>query len=131
MNFKQFRQARIVVAIFIGATVAIASTTENILLALAAVLIGVAFMILVRKRTKVILSDERTEKIAGTAARVTYAIHTAFIALLSLLLIMSGKSNGDAFTESVGTILSFVALLSVAIYAMSYKYFSKFYGDDK
>jgi len=131
MNFKQFKQARIIVGSFIAATVAIAVTTENILLALAAVLIGMIFMVLVRKRTKVILSDERTEKIAGTAARVTYAILTTFIALISLMLIMSGKKTGDAYTESVGTILSLTALLSVAIYAMSYKYFSKHYGDDQ
>ncbi|MDF1497007.1 MAG: DUF2178 domain-containing protein [Patescibacteria group bacterium] len=131
MNFKQFKLARIFVAMFIGATVAIASTTENTLLALAAVVIGMAFMILVRKRTKVILSDERTEKIAGTSARFTYAIHTTFIALLSLFLIINGKNTGDAFTESVGTVLSFTALLSVAIYALSYQYFNKFYGDDQ
>jgi len=131
MNLKQFKQARIIVGSFIAATVAIAVTTDNILLALAAVLIGMVFMVLVRKRTKAILSDERTEKIAGTAARVTYAILTSFVAFLSLFLIMSGKSGGDAFTESVGTILSYTVLLSVAIYAMSYKYFSKFYGDDQ
>lgn len=131
MNLKQFKVARIIVASFIATTVAIAVTTENILLALAAVLCGMIFMVLARKRTKAVLSDERTEKIAGLAARYTYAILTTFIAILSLFLIMSGQSNGDAFTESVGTILSFTALLSVALYAMSYKYLSKVYGDDK
>jgi uncharacterized membrane protein len=131
MNLKQFKQTRIIVGSFIAATVAIAVTTENILLALAAVLMGMVLIVLARKRTKAVLSDERTEKIAGLAARYTYAILTSFIALLSLFLIMSGKSSGDAFTESVGTILSFTALLSIAIFAMSLKYFNKLYGDDQ
>jgi len=130
MTLKQFKLARILVAFFIGATVAIASTTENIILAIAAVLIGMIFMVIVRKRTKAVLSDERTEKIAGASARMTDAILTSFLAVLSLFLIMSGKSDGDAFTESVGTVLSFTALLSVGIYALSYAYFNKYYGAD-
>ncbi|MBU2566925.1 DUF2178 domain-containing protein [Patescibacteria group bacterium] len=131
MNLKQFKITRIAIAFFIGATVAISTVTDNIILAFSAVLIGMIFMFMVRKRTKAVLSDERTEKIAGTAARVTYSILTTFIAFLGLFLIMSGQSSGEAFTESVGTILSFTALLSVAIYALSYKYFSKYYGDDQ
>ena len=130
MDYRQFKIARILVAFFIGATVAVAVTTENTLLALAAVLIGMVFMILVRKKTNIVLSDERTEKVSGTAARITYSILTTFIALLSLFLIMSGKSSGQAFTESVGNILSFTALLSVSIYALSYWYYNKKYGND-
>lgn len=130
MNFKQFKQARFIVAIFIAATVSIAVTIENTFLALAAVIIGMIFMILVRKRTNAVLSDERTEKISGVAARATYGIFTSFIALLSLFLILSGRANSDAFTESVGTILSFTALLSMAIFALSYRYYNKKYGDE-
>jgi uncharacterized membrane protein len=133
MNYKQFKRIRLLIASFVSATVAIAVVYNNIILALAGVVIGMLFLFLVRKKTKAVLIDERIQSIAGYAARLTYTILTITVAFLSLTFILGGKQLNEPNYEMLGIILSYVTLFSVALYSLSYKYFSKKYGetDDK
>ncbi|MFA5128661.1 MAG: DUF2178 domain-containing protein [Patescibacteria group bacterium] len=129
MNYKQFKKMKVLTASFASAIVAIAVVYNNIILALAGVLIGMLFLFLVRKKTKAVLVDERIQSISGRAARLTYAILTITIAFLSLVFIIIGRRVGEANYEMLGIILSYVTLFSMAIYSLSYKYFSKKYGE--
>jgi len=129
MNYQEFKKIKILTTSFISAIVAIAVVYDNIILALAGVLIGVLFLFLVRKKTKIILVDERIQIIAGRAARLTYVISTVIIAFLSLIFVGIGRQTGEADYETLGIILSYITLFSVASYSLSYKYFSKKYGE--
>lgn len=131
MNYQQFKIARIITAIFIGVTVSVAVTINNVILAFSSVLIGMLFLFLVRKKTKVVLVDERIKNISGQAARLTYSILTVVIAFLSLFFVMIGRKSvpQQASMETLGVILSYIALLSLALYSLSYKYISKKYGE--
>lgn len=133
MNYKQFKRMRLLITSFVSATVAIAVVYNNVVLALAGVVIGILFLFLVRKKTKVVLVDERIKSIAGYAARLTYTILTITVALLSLIFILSARRLNEPNYEMLGIILSYITLFSVALYSLSYKYFSKKYGetDDK
>lgn len=112
---------------------AIAVTLNNTFLALTAVISGMLILTLVRKKTKTVIVDERIQNISGQAARLTYAILTTFVGLISIFFILSGNQNNDAYVQSLGTILSYITLLSIGLYAVSYKYFNNKYGasDDK
>lgn len=129
MNYKQFKKMKVLTASFASAIVAIAVVYNNIILALAGVLIGTLFLFLVRKKTKAVLVDERIQSISGRAARLTYVILTITIAFLSLVFIIIGRRVGEANYEMLGVILSYITLFSMAIYSLSYKYFSKKYGE--
>jgi uncharacterized membrane protein len=129
MNYKQFKRMKLLIAFFISVTVAIAVVFNNLVLALAGVSIGILFLFLVRKKTKAVLIDERIQTIGGRAARLTYTILTITIAFLSLVFIGTGRRTGEADYETLGIILSYVALFSLALYSLSYKYFSKKYGE--
>jgi len=131
MNYEQFKRLKMLTVFFILATVGVAFAYNNMVLALAGVLIGMLFIVLVRRRVRAVLVDERLENISGRAARWTYAILTVFIALLSLLLIMIGRRAvpQQEGIETLGIVFSYVALLNLALYSFSYKYFAKKYGD--
>jgi uncharacterized membrane protein len=129
MNYKQFKRMRILTASFVSATVAIAVVYNNVILALAGVFIGMLFLFLVRRKTKAVLVDERIQSIGGRAARLTYTILTITVGFLSLIFIMTGRRTGEANFEMLGVILSYIALFSLALYSLSYKYFSKKYGE--
>ena len=131
MTYKQFKRMRALIASFVSATVAMAVVQNNIILALAGVVIGVLFMFLVRKTTKAVLVDERIQSIGGQAAYIAYTILTITLAALSLLFIMIGRKSipPQASIETLGITLSYIALLSLALYSLSYKYFSKKYGE--
>lgn len=122
---------KVLTASFVSATVAIAVVYNNIILALAGVLIGMLFLFLVRKKAKAVLVDERIQTISGLAARLAYVILTITIAFLSLVFIMIGRKSvpPQASLEVLGVTLSYIALLSLALYSLSYKFFSNKYGE--
>lgn len=130
MNYKQFKRMKALTASFVSATVAIAVIYNNIILALVGVVIGILFLFLVRKKTKAVLVDERIQNISGRAARLTYTILTITIAFLSLIFILGGRRLGEPNYETLGIIFSYIALFSMALYSLSYKYFSKKYGEE-
>ncbi len=124
MKYNQFKKVKILIASFISATIAIALTLNNMMLAFTGVLIGILFLFLVKKKTKAVLVDERIRNVGGQAARLTYLISTIFLAFLSLIFISGGR------WKSLGVIFSYLALLNLAIYSISFKYYIKKYGDD-
>jgi len=131
MNYQQFKKIKALIAFFVLATVVMAIIYNLIVLALAGAFIGVLFLFLVRKKTKAVLTDERLQNISGRAARLTYIILTSVIAFFSLsFIIISRKAVPEqANYDQLGIILSYTTLFSLALYSLSYKYFSKKYGE--
>jgi uncharacterized membrane protein len=130
MKQNTFKKIKILIITFVSVTVGIAAINNNIYLAFAGVAIGMLFLILVRRTVKAVTVDERVSHISARAARLTYAIVTVLLAFLSLFFISTGQRTGEPYIEALGTILSYIALLSLAIYAMSYKFYSKQYGGE-
>ncbi len=131
MNYQQFKRMKALTASFISATIAIAVVYNNIILALAGMTIGILFLFLVKRKTKAILTDERIQNTSNHAARLTYTISTITTAFLSLFFVMIGRKSTlpSANLEALGATLSYFALFNLAIYSLSYKYFSKKYGE--
>lgn len=131
MKNERLKAIKIIVGSFISVTMVLAIISQQIYLGFASVLIGVLFWRLVQKRSKNIVVDERVMIVAGKASRLTFVISTVLSALLSVFLIASGSGSGQIDLEAVGTILSFVAMFNLGLYAMSYKYVEKKYGADE
>jgi len=129
MEYKIFKKVRILIKLFVFATVTIAVVYDNLILALAGVLIGLLFFFLVKRKTKAVLVDERIKSIGGYAACLTHTVLTCIIAFLSLVFIISGRQTGESQIETLGIVLSYVTLLSLAIYSISYRYYLKRYSD--
>ncbi len=127
MNIKKFRLIRALIGAFVGITVGIAVTIDNVILAFAGVLIGMLFLFLVKKKSKIKIYDERIRAIARDAARVTYAISTMVFAFLSLMFLTGSARIENQFIETLGTIFSYVALFNVAIFAICFRYFNQKY----
>lgn len=134
MTLKQYRQIRVLVALFVGATVSIAITQESYVLALCGVGTGMLFMTVARTKTKIVI-DERERTIREKAAQLTYAIFAPTIGLGSFLLMIPSRSGlavfskGEfAYLDSLGTVLAYLTLFLIALYAISYHFLNKKYG---
>lgn len=125
MQIKSFKKVQIGVSFFMGATVAVAVLIDNLFLALTAVLAGMIFMFLVKRKVKGVMVDERIISLAGKAARITYGIVTMVLAIASLIFVVLGKANGEFYLESLGIIFSYITLFSMAVYSISYRYLSR------
>lgn len=134
MNRKRYKQLRVVAAFFIGMIVSIAVVRDWYLLAVAAVITGMAFLSLVRSRVK-IRTDERERTIQEKAGRMTYMIVAPTMGIMALLLLLPSKgglavfSRGEwAFIESIGMIFAYISLFLITVYAISYYIFNTKYG---
>ena len=134
MDQKKYKQLRVIVALFVGVIVALAITRGSYLLSAAGVLTGMVFMVLVRSKAKIKI-DEREETVREKAAQMTYAIFAPTIAIGAFLLLIPSKSGFSVFSkgefeylESLGSILAYLALFLIAIYAISYHFLNKKYG---
>lgn len=134
MDRKRYKQFRVVIALFVGMLVAYALNTSNFILLITSVLAGMAFMTVVRLKTK-INTDEREATVQEKAAKTTYAIFAPTIGITALLLLFPSYSGLSVFSkgefeyiESLGMIFAYLALLQIAIYAISYHFFNRKYG---
>ncbi len=127
MNIKQYKQVRVVVALFISFIVASALTRDSNLLAIIAVFTGMLFMTVARKRTKIMV-DEREKTIREKAAQMTYAIFTPTIGLGSFFLFILSSRNPYPFLFSLGQVLAYLTLFILALYSILYHFLNRKYG---
>ncbi len=134
MNRKKYKQLRVIVALFVGAIVGLAVVRDSYLLSIAGVLTGMVFMVLVRSTAK-IRTDERELTIQEKAARMTYAIFAPTIGMAAFFLLLPSKGGFSVFSkgewlyiESLGMIFAYLTLFLIALYAISYHFFSRRLG---
>ena len=128
MNNQTFRKLRIVIAIFMAAIVSLAVSLENNILVVIGILVGMAFMIIVRSKTDIQI-DEREKIVREKAAQMAYAIFAPTIGLGSFLLILLAR--GDSyFLEAIGIVLAYLSLFLMALYTISHFYYNRKFGGD-
>jgi uncharacterized membrane protein len=134
MDIKKYRQARVMVALFVGAIVSVAVTQNSYLLATFGVLTGMLFLILVRSKTKIVV-DERENTVREKAAQLTYAIFAPTIGIGAFLLLIPSKSGLSVFSkgdfiylESLGMIFAYLTLFLIATYSISYFFLNRRFG---
>jgi uncharacterized membrane protein len=131
MSYKNFKTARLLITFFLAMTVSIAISTENVLLAVSAIGIGMITMVLIKKNVKAVLVDEMVKNIAGKSALMAYSITVPVLAVLSLVFMFSNLSNEGSYLYNLGMIFSYIALFNMAVYSIAYYYYRKKYGSDE
>ena len=124
MSKNSYNTCRKAVAAAVGMAVGISVALGNLLIPLAAVLIGIVILYLCRRRVKEELSDERNRQIGGKAARFTIAILGPVMAVLGTILLTLSRS-GSLQYEQAGLTLAYTACVLVVLYDVLYYYFEK------
>jgi uncharacterized membrane protein len=134
MDRKKYKQIRVVVLLFLGAIVGVSVITNSYMLAAITIFIGLLFLVLVRSKTKITI-DEREITIREKAAQMTYAIFAPTIGIGAFLLLFPSNSGLSVFSkgewtyvESLGTVLAYLALFLITLYAISYHFLNRKYG---
>ena len=134
MDSRKYKQIRAAVAGFVACMVSVSVTIHSYILAFAAVVTGMTFLLLVRSKAKIV-TDEREISIKEKAANLTYAIFTPVIGLGSFLMLLPSNSGlsvfakGDfVYLESLGMVFAYLTLFLITIYSISYYYLSRKFG---
>lgn len=129
MKLQTFKKTRIITSIIVAIIVAEAVLAKNIILAIFAVVGGILFLLLVKKKVEGVMVDERVIAISGKAARATYFIVTLTFGISSIIFLYLG-SQGQSYPESLGVIFGYTTIFMIAVYSISFKMLSKGYGDE-
>lgn len=137
MSAKQYRQIRAVIAVFISLLVSVSVSIDSYLLAAAAVITGMVFMILVRSKARITI-DEREAAVREKAARWAYAIFTPTLGLGAFLMLIPTHSGLGVFAkgqwefiESLGMIFAYLTLYLIGVYSVAFYFINKKYGGDE
>lgn len=123
---ENYRILRTIVAMFVGAVVALSVIRGALIPAILAIVIGAMISYIYKKRTDETLEDERIVKISEKASRMAIVLFSISIAIIGLFFITLRNEYPD-FTQA-GYTLSYSAVGLLAIYYIFYGYYNKKYG---
>jgi uncharacterized membrane protein len=122
---KRFKTVRSLVAFFVGVTVAVAVIQNSYLLAVAGVVTGMLFMVMMRSKAKITV-DEREKTVREKAAQLTYAIFAPTMGLNAFILTVFGRNNPTMM--ATGQTLSYLTLFLIALYGISFRIVNRKFG---
>ncbi len=124
MQISRFRIYKWLIAGGLGIAVAIAIATETPLVALAAVVIGIVLALILERRNKEIVRDERISQISGKAASASFysVLILGAVASLGIALFHSRLPENVVF---FGTIMGYFICVALLLHIGFYAYFSR------
>jgi len=124
MQISRFRIYKWLIAGGLGIAVAIAIATETPLIALAAVVIGIVLALILERRNKEIVRDERISQISGKAASASFysVLILGAVASLGIALFHSRLPENVVF---FGTIMGYFICVALLLHIGFYAYFSR------
>jgi len=127
MKRKKFKQYSMAITIAIGVIIGWSAIRGDLTIALAAIVIGMIILYLLKSRVKQVIEDERVYRISEKASRRTIQIVGTTTALVGLSLIGLSRSGYLELSE-VGFSLAYFATALLMVYMIFYGYYSKKLG---
>jgi len=128
MSLKTFRIWRRILIAVIGAAAAISVIIGNAYILLSAVIAGMIVIIVLRRRVKEVIADERVYTIADKAARLTLQILGIGMAFIGAILLALSRENLSAILAQVGFALEYATCGLLIIQLAAYTYYSRKLG---
>jgi uncharacterized membrane protein len=124
MKISRYRIYKALIAGGIGIAVAIAITTNTATIALAAVIAGIVLALVVERRNKEVVRDERIAQINGKAATFSFYGMLILAAAVSLVtaLFRSQLPENVVYT---GSIMGYFVCVALVLHICFYAYFSR------
>jgi uncharacterized membrane protein len=127
MDKEQYNNLRTIIVTVIGVVVAFGAVRKSWTLPILTVLLGIVFLITIRKQVTDVLHDERTILIQQKAASRTIGYLTALTGLFGLILIeLSYRGFSDY--NLVGHAFVYQAYIMMVVYALFTWYYQRQLG---
>ena len=123
MDEKTYSIIRKIMVVIVGAGVAISILLENLIIAFAIIIFGMAILVGLKNKLKVKIEDERIYSIAQKASMRTVQIFGFIIATISILILIFRDQYHNF--ELIGSVLAYTACGFLLIYGVFYSYYYK------
>jgi len=123
MDEKTYSIIRKIMVVIVGAGVAISILLENLIIAFAIIIFGMAILVGLKNKLKVKIEDERIYSIAQKASMRTVQIFGFIIATISILILIFRDQYPNF--ELIGSVLAYTVCGFLVIYGVFYSYYYK------
>jgi uncharacterized membrane protein len=127
MSYKQFMLVRILVVIVVAGLVAWAVTDGRPMVPVPAAIAGATILLLLRRRVKEVVIDERISSIADKAAQKAFRIFGILAAVIGATLVALSREGSPAFLY-IGLTLAYATYGLVILYYVFYNYYNRKLG---
>jgi uncharacterized membrane protein len=123
MTLKSFKAAQIAIAIIIAVVIGQSIVFKNYYLPFAVIAVGMLVMLVLRRRVKDVIADERDYQIGGRSALLTLQIYS-WIAVVVMLVFYSFRDT-DIIYGTVAATLAFSTCALMLLYSVIFKIYIK------
>jgi uncharacterized membrane protein len=124
MNLRTYRMWRLVFIAVVGIIAAVSVILGNLYFLIGAEVVGVVAIVLIRRRVKEIVHDERTYAVAYKAARLTFALAGLAMAITGGILVALHRHELSTTPALVGITLLYATCGMLVINLASHYYYS-------
>jgi uncharacterized membrane protein len=124
MQITRFGIYKALIAGGLAIAVAIAIVTNTAIIALAAVVVGIALAFILERSNKAIVRDERISQISGKAASASF-YSTLILGAVASLCIALFRSRLPENVVFFGTIMGYFICVALLLHIGFYAYFSR------
>jgi uncharacterized membrane protein len=128
MNIKTYRNWRVAITAIIAAVAAVSVATGIVYILISAVVIGMIVLLLLRRRMKEVIYDERTYSIAYKAARLTMSVVGIGMAVAGAILLVLNRDTLSSTPAQVGFALEYAVCALLIINTLAYTYYNRKLG---
>jgi len=124
MKLKTYKNIQISIAVALGIIFSQAVINRNFVIPVITAIIGSLTLLLLRRRVKDVIADERDYENAGRAAIIAIQIFSWFAVVLMITL-LSARDNNPAY-ESIATTLAYSTCFLMITYSTIFKFYDRF-----
>jgi uncharacterized membrane protein len=127
MSYKTYRMIQAFNGMFLGAIMAVSIILGNWIIPIIVIIISLSVMMVLRRRVKEIVTDERTCAITDKAARFTFQIVTIGMAVIGAVLLAASRGESPGLTQA-GFAMEYAVCALLVINMLAYTYYSRKLG---
>ena len=124
MTLKTYQKIKLVFVVCLSMFFSWAIFLDNFIIPVAVMIASSLVLMLLRRRVKEIVADERDWQLAGKAALITVQAYS-WMAAISMFILYSMRLQNNLF-EPIAMTLAFSACVLMLIYAFTFRFLAKY-----
>ncbi len=127
MSYKTFRMWQGIIGLILGGIIGASVGMGNWVIPIITVIISIIIILILRRKVREIVTDERIHIIVGKAARLTLQIVTIGMAVIGAVILIVSRGGSPALTQ-VGFAFEYATCALLLISSVAYTYYNRKLG---
>ena len=123
MSNKQYKKIKLIITVIIAIIFGQSIVLENYLIPIITLIVASLVLLLLRRKVKDVISDERDMALGGKSALVAIQIYS-WIAVIVMFVLYAFRDI-NPFYEPIGMTLAYSTCILMFIYSLTFRFYDK------